>query len=87
LSKDKERAPKEPKEKKSAAKKSDSDEGKWILDIRIGVIASVETHAEAESLYVLQVDVGEKGPRQVCGAEREREKERERKRERMCERE
>ena len=68
LTKDKERAPKEVKEKKANPKKSEGEgEGKWALDIRVGKIVSVDLHSEAESLYVLRIDVGEIEPRQVWG--------------------
>ncbi|XP_057651556.1 aminoacyl tRNA synthase complex-interacting multifunctional protein 1 [Diorhabda carinulata] len=36
------------------------------LDLRIGKIEDIKRHPDADSLYVLQIDVGEKKPRTVC---------------------
>lgn len=37
-----------------------------MLDIRVGRIIKAWRHAEADSLYVEEVDVGEAGPRIIC---------------------
>ena len=58
---------KEKKEKKAkppAAPKAESSEVD-ALDIRVGRIASVEPHPNAESLYLEQIDLGEEQPRQA----------------------
>jgi methionyl-tRNA synthetase len=36
------------------------------LDLRVGIINSVEIHPEADHLYVLQVDLGEQKTRTIC---------------------
>lgn len=59
--------PKEEPEKKPAPK---SFEGPFsafrMLDIRAGKIISVGDHPDADKLYLLQVDIGEPEPRQIC---------------------
>ena len=35
------------------------------IDLRVGVIAAIEDHPNANKLYVLKVDVGEESPRQL----------------------
>ncbi len=37
-----------------------------VLNIRVGLIVDVQSHPNAEHLYVLKVDIGEKSPRTVC---------------------
>ncbi|XP_043829375.1 aminoacyl tRNA synthase complex-interacting multifunctional protein 1 isoform X1 [Dromiciops gliroides] len=57
---------KEKKQKQSAAAASDSKPvDVSLLDLRIGCIISAKKHPDADSLYVEEVDVGEKAPRTV----------------------
>ncbi|KAI9190741.1 uncharacterized protein BJ171DRAFT_451202 [Polychytrium aggregatum] len=60
------KAEKEPKAEPAAgAAAASSDPDPSRLDIRVGLIQSVERHPDAESLYVEQVDLGEGAPRTV----------------------
>lgn len=36
-----------------------------VLDVRVGRIVEIEVHADANSLYVERVDVGEEEPRTI----------------------
>lgn len=58
----KEKKPKEPKE--TANTELPIDIGR--LDLRIGKVEHVERHPDADSLYVLKINCGEKQPRTVC---------------------
>ena len=37
-----------------------------VLDIRVGKVLTCERHADADSLYVEEIDVGEETPRTIC---------------------
>ncbi|XP_056659687.1 aminoacyl tRNA synthase complex-interacting multifunctional protein 1 isoform X2 [Monodelphis domestica] len=57
---------KEKKQKQPAAAASDSKPiDVSLLDLRIGCILTAKKHPDADSLYVEEVDVGEKAPRTV----------------------
>lgn len=60
----KEKKPKEAKQKLPMPAEPDVDVGR--LDLRIGKIADVQKHPDADSLYLLQVDCGENKLRTVC---------------------
>uniref|UniRef100_F6ZB58 Aminoacyl tRNA synthetase complex interacting multifunctional protein 1 n=2 Tax=Monodelphis domestica TaxID=13616 RepID=F6ZB58_MONDO len=60
------REKKEKKQKQPAAAASDSKPiDVSLLDLRIGCILTAKKHPDADSLYVEEVDVGEKAPRTV----------------------
>lgn len=42
-----------------------AEDGPHRLDIRVGKVLSAEKHPDADTLYVLQVDVAEETPRTV----------------------
>jgi len=59
-------AGKEKEKQQKAASVQDDKIDISKVDLRVGRILSVERHAQADHLYVEQIDVGEAKPRQVC---------------------
>jgi len=61
---------KEKKEKKESAPKTSTPSTKRmdvsVLDIRVGVVTKAWEHPDAEKLWVENIDLGEKGVRQIC---------------------
>ncbi|XP_050499088.1 aminoacyl tRNA synthase complex-interacting multifunctional protein 1 isoform X2 [Diabrotica virgifera virgifera] len=73
INKDEPKAPAEapkPKKEKKAPKEQKVAEELPIdvgrLDLRIGKIEDIKRHRDADTLYVLQINVGEEKPRTVC---------------------
>ncbi|XP_072380254.1 aminoacyl tRNA synthase complex-interacting multifunctional protein 1 [Diabrotica undecimpunctata] len=73
IKKDEPKAPAEaskPKKEKKAPKEQKVAEELPIdvgrLDLRIGKIEDIKRHPDADTLYVLQINVGEEKPRTVC---------------------
>lgn len=60
----KEKKEKKPKEQKEPVGELPVDVGR--LDLRIGKVLDVQRHPDADSLYVLKINVGEEKPRTVC---------------------
>lgn len=60
--------PKKEKEKPANQQKSSDDLPINVgrLDLRIGKIEDIKRHPDADSLYVLKINVGEEKPRTVC---------------------
>lgn len=59
-------APSSTSSSSTAAAEVDEELDPHVLDIRVGKVLRCERHADADSLYVEEVDVGEESPRTIC---------------------
>lgn len=66
----KEKADKKPPAEAQAAAGPAAFEDFAKLDLRVGVVQSVDDHPDADRIYVLRVDLGEEKPRQVLAGVR-----------------